>query len=275
MDFLQSIVLGVVQGLTEFLPISSTAHLRIVPALAGWRDPGAAYSAVVQIGTLLAVLVYFYRDLVTLAVAWAKGLVSKKPFEDPYSRLAWMIAAGTLPIGVCGLWFQDAIESTLRSLWVVSFALIGLAVVLGLAELVGSRRKSLSQIGWVGGVFIGCMQALALIPGASRSGVTITAGLFAGLKRADAARFSFLLSVPAVAASGLYELMHLAESGVGSVMWSSIIVATLTAFGSGYLAIAGLIHFLKKRSTLVFIAYRLILGVLIIVLMKNEIISPY
>lgn len=260
MDILQSIVLGLIQGLSEFLPISSTAHLRVVPALLGWSDPGAAFSAVVQLGTLAAVLVYFFKDLLGMAVAWGRGLLRRRPFAEPQARLAWILIIGTVPIGVIGLMFQDAIETTLRSLWVVALALIGLALLLMAAEFAGRRQRSMEQVGWWDGLLIGLVQALALIPGASRSGVTITAGLFAGLNRADAARFSFLLSVPAVAASGLYELAALAKSGVGQVDWLSVLLATGVAGLSGYLAIAGLIRFLQRRSTWVFIVYRILLG---------------
>jgi undecaprenyl-diphosphatase len=187
--------------------------------------------------------------------------------------MAWILIAGTVPIGVFGLLFQDSIETTLRSLWVVSCALIGLALLLLLSEVLGSRRRSMAQIGWRDGLLIGLAQALALIPGASRSGVTITAGLFCGLNRADAARFSFLLSVPAVAASGLYELMHLARGGVGEVDWLSVILATVAAFASGYAAIAGLIRFLQKRSTTVFIVYRILLGGSIVGLLLGGVLA--
>jgi len=273
MDPLQSIVLGLVQGLSEFLPISSTAHLRVVPALLGWADPGAAYSAVVQLGTLAAVLIYFFKDLLKMAVAWGRGLVERRPFVDPQARMAWIMIGGTIPIGVFGLMFQDAIETTLRSLWVVASALIGLALLLMAAEFASKRHRSMSQIGWLDGLLIGLAQTLALIPGASRSGVTITAGLFTGLNRADAARFSFLLSVPAVAASGLYELYALSRSGVGQVDWLSVVLATVVAGISGYLAIAGLIRFLQRRSSWVFIIYRILLGGAIIGMLAGGILA--
>lgn len=264
MEPLQAIVLGLVQGLTEYLPISSTAHLRILPALVGWPDPGAAFSAVVQLGTLLAVLVYFFRDLMGLARAFFLGLARRRPFAEPEARLAWLLVLGTLPIGVLGLLFQDAIETSLRSLWVVAAALAGLAVVLGLAERLGRRERGMRELGWGGGLLIGLAQALALVPGASRSGVTITAGLFVGLGRADAARFSFLLSVPAVAASGLYELVHLARHLPEGVPWLAVGLGTAAAFGSGYAAIAFLMRFLRTRSTWVFVGYRLALAALLV-----------
>ncbi len=276
MDFAKDILLGLVQGLTEFLPISSTAHLRVVPALLGWQDPGAAYSAVVQLGTLAAVLVYFFSDLWAMTKAWALGLVSGRPFAERDARLAWILIVGTLPVGVLGLLFQDLIETSLRSLWVVGAALIALALLLALAEAMGKRSRDQSEIGWLDGLWIGAAQALALIPGASRSGVTITAGLFLGLKRADAARFSFLLSVPAVAASGLYELWALIQAGAfaqGTISVPSLLLATLTAGVSGYLAIAGLIRFLQSRSTAVFILYRILLGASIFALVATGVLA--
>lgn len=260
MDPLQSTVLGLIQGLTEFLPISSTAHLRVIPALVGWPDPGAAFSAIVQLGTLLAVLVYFWADLLRLASAFFRGLARRAPFAEQDARLAWMILVGTLPIGVAGLLLKDLIETSLRSLWVVAAALAGLAVLLGLAEWLGKRQREMERLGWRGGLLIGLAQALALVPGASRSGVTITAGLFVGLSRADAARFSFLLSVPAVAASGLYELFDLAKASPGGIPWLAVGLGTAVAAVSGYAAIAFLLRFLQRRSTLVFIVYRLLLG---------------
>ncbi|HOX46672.1 MAG TPA: undecaprenyl-diphosphatase UppP [Myxococcota bacterium] len=274
MDPLQAIVLGLVQGLTEYLPISSTAHLRIVPALAGWPDPGAAFSAVVQLGTLLAVVVYFARDLWRLARAFALGLARRRPFAEPDARLAWLLLLGTLPIGLAGLACQDAIEGALRSLWVVSVSLAALALVLALAERVGRRSSALAGLGWGGGLAIGLAQALALVPGVSRSGVTITAGLFAGLTRADAARFSFLLSVPAVAASGLYELLQLVRELPEGVPWLAVGLGTAAAFASGLGAIAFLMRFLARHSTWVFVIYRLVLAAVLVVLLSCGILPP-
>ncbi len=273
MDPFQSIVLGLVQGLTEYLPISSTAHLRVIPALVGWPDPGAAYSAVVQLGTLLAVLVYFWSDLLRIAAAFFRGIARRQPFAEQDARLAWMIVVGTIPVGVAGLLFQDVIKTGLRSLWVVSGALAGLAILLGLAEWLGKRQRTMDRLGWTGGLLIGLAQALALIPGASRSGVTITAGLFVGLNRADAARFSFLLSVPAIAASGLYELLDLAKHSPGGIPWLEVGLGTVVAAVSGYAAIAFLLRFLQRRSTLVFIVYRLALGGLIAALLASGVLT--
>lgn len=274
MDPFQSIVLGLVQGLTEYLPISSTAHLRVVPALIGWHDPGAAFSAVVQLGTLLAVLVYFFRDLWQMAVAFFHGLFIARPFDDVKSRMAWVILIGTIPVGVIGLVFKDTIETELRSLWVVAGALVVLALVLWVAEKMGKRYMKMTQMGWGGGLLIGLAQALALIPGASRSGVTITAGLFVGLTREDAARFSFLLGVPAIAASGLYELWSLAKTSPHGVPWLSVGLGTAVAAVSGYFAIAFLIRFLQRHSTAVFIGYRIVLGISIAVLILTGLLVP-
>jgi len=213
MTLFQAIMLGIVQGLTEFLPISSTAHLKIVPALLGWSDPGAAFTAIIQIGTLAAVLIYFWRDIVSIVTAVISGLIKGRPLESNGARMGWMIAAGTIPIVVFGLLFKDQIETTLRSLYWISGALIGLAILLSLGEWNIKKRlssgrslKTMEQIGWKEALLIGLAQSIALIPGSSRSGVTITGGLFLNLSRETAARFSFLLSLPAVFAAGIFQL---------------------------------------------------------------------
>jgi undecaprenyl-diphosphatase len=272
MDLIQSSVLGLIQGLTEYLPISSTAHLRVLPALLGWPDPGAAYSAVVQLGTLLAVLVFFFRDLLTLFKAFVQGIRKGQPWAQAESRLAWLILLGTVPVGVVGLLFQEAIRTSLRSLWVVALALAGFALLLGLAESLGRRRQNMSQIGLKEGFLIGCAQALALIPGASRSGVTITAGLLLGLKRADAARYSFLLSVPAIFASGLFELFELAEVNPQGVPWLSVMIGTVVAAVSGYAAIAFLLRFLQRHSTWVFVCYRLLMAISLVLFLSSDLL---
>ncbi len=272
MSFFEAFILGVVQGLTEFLPVSSSAHLRIIPALLGWNDPGAAFTAVIQIGTLVAVLAYFRRDILRIGSAWARGLVSGKPFDDLDSRMGWMMIAGTIPIVVLGLLFKDAIETTLRSLYVVSAALIGLAVVLAFAEILvsnrnkqGKRQKELKDIGWGDALAIGFAQAMALIPGSSRSGVTITAGLFANLSRETAARFSFLLSLPSVLAAGLYQLYSERDALLGSQHdIAALAVATLASLVFGYASIAFLLYYLKTHTTYIFVAYRILIGVLIL-----------
>jgi len=268
---LESIVLGVVQGLTEFLPISSTAHLRIVPALFGWQDPGAAFSAVIQIGTVLAVLIYFRKDLWAMVMGLLRGLRAGRPLEDPHARLGLFIVAGTIPVVAGGLLFQKAIKSELRSLYVIAGSLIVVALAMAWAD----RRATLAKVreGSVGigdAVFVGVAQMFALIPGVSRSGSTIAAGLMRGLSRAEAARFSFLLSIPAVAGAGLKELLDLRkEGGLEGDGVMLVVVATLVSFVVGYAAIAGLIAFLKRRSVMVFVGYRIGLAILLLGLLAS------
>lgn len=273
MGVVEAIVLGLVQGLTEFLPISSTAHLRIVPALLGWRDPGAAFSAVIQLGTVVAVLVYFARDLVRLFAAMVRGLLSRRPFEHPDARLAWFLGVGTVPIGVFGLLFKDAIETELRSLYVIATALIALALVLFLVERAAKHTRPLGEATLKDALVVGACQAVALIPGSSRSGTTLTGGLFMGFRREDAARFSFLLSIPATALAGLFELKHLLEA-VERPPTFILVLATLVAFGSGMAAIEGLLRFLRSRSMLVFVIYRVALGALLFGLLSAGALEP-
>jgi undecaprenyl-diphosphatase len=270
-DVFQALVLGIVQGLTEFLPISSSGHLRIVPALLGWEDPGAAFTAVIQIGTLAAVLAYFRQDIVRIGRAWTRSLAGGGTKGDLDARMGWMVIVGTLPIVVCGLAFKDQIETSLRSLYVVAAAMIGLALLLAAAEAWvrarqrrGIAQKQLDQITWGDTLFTGLAQALALVPGSSRSGVTITAGLFAGMSRETAARFSFLLSLPSVFAAGAYQLYkargELLATGQDV---AALLVATFASLVVGYLSIAFLLSYLKTHTTYVFVAYRLLLGGLI------------
>jgi len=276
MSLLQAIVLGIVQGLTEFLPISSTAHLAVVPALLGWDDPGAAFSAVIQIGTLAAVVWYFRTDVVRIVGATLRGLLTAKPFASHDARLGWMIAFATVPIVVAGLLFKRHITSTLRSLYVISGSLILLALVLAVAELLAKKRsdagqpqRSLDQANWPDAIFVGLGQTLALIPGVSRSGITLTCGLLAGMTRETAARFSFLLSLPAIFAAGVYELYkERAELLASQSNIVNLLAATLVSGVVGYLAIAFLLRYLKTHSTWVFIAYRIALGLLLIALLQ-------
>ncbi len=265
LDIVQALILGIVQGLTEFLPISSTAHLRIVPALLGWPDPGAAFTAVVQIGTLAAVAAYFREDIARIGKAWWTLLVALRPVASLDARMVLMRIVATVPSVVCGLAFQDEIETQFRSLYVVAGALIGLAVVLlGAEALVRHRRragiasKQLEDVTWRDAVATGLAQALALVPGTSRSGVTITACLFQGLSREAAARFSFLLSLPAVAAAGLYQLVK-AHKVLLSTPDDAMALGVCTVASGivGYGSIAFLLRYLKTHSTFVFIAYRL------------------
>lgn len=272
MSFFEALILGIVQGLTEFLPISSSAHLRIVPALLGWEDPGAAFTAVIQIGTLVAVLAYFWRDIVRIGRAWGEGILTRKPFENLDARMGWMMIVGTLPIVILGILFKDSIETTIRSLYVVAVALIALSLVLALAELrvylrvrAGHPLRELKDLSWRDAITTGLAQSMALIPGSSRSGVTITAGLFAGMSRETAARFSFLLSLPSVLAAGLFQLKSNSEALLGSEQdVAALIVATLASFVSGYASIAFLLYYLRTHTTYLFVIYRISLGLLIL-----------
>ena len=269
MSLLEAVVLGIVQGLTEFLPISSTAHLRIVPAFAGWEDPGAAFTAVTQLGTMAAVVLYFRSDLVRISRAWWRSIGQRELRGELDARLGWYIVLGTVPIGIFGLLFKDQIETGARDLYLIGVALIVLGLILLLAERVGSHDRSLEQIRTRDGFSIGLAQALALIPGVSRSGATITAGLFMGLDRPAAARFSFLLSVPAVVLSGMLELgTILSGEEEGGDSLGALLVATLLAFASGYAAIAFLLRFLEGHTTAVFVAYRVVLGALVLALVS-------
>jgi undecaprenyl-diphosphatase len=273
MSLIEAIVLGLVQGLTEFLPISSTAHLRIVPELLGWKDPGAAYSAVIQLGTVAAVLLYFRGDLAKLTVAFFQGLWRRQPFATLESRLAWFVLVGTLPIGVCGLAFKNYIETSLRSLYIISASLIILALILFIVERLASHQRTLADMRWRDGLIIGAWQALALIPGSSRSGTTLTGALSLGLRREDAARYSFLLSIPATSLAGFFELKHLLEAD-SRPSTLALIVGTLVAFGSGWGAIAWLLRYLRTRSTMVFVVYRVALGLLLIGLLQAGVLQP-
>lgn len=282
MTLIEATILGIVQGLTEFLPVSSSAHLRIVPALAGWDDPGAAFSAIVQIGTLAAVLVYFRKDIFIIGGAVIRGMVRGRPMESNEARMGWMIAAGTIPIVLFGLLFKHEIETSLRSLYWISGALIGLALILALAERKIRNRlerdlplKSMENIGWKEALLIGLAQSIALIPGSSRSGVTITGGLLLNLDRATAARFSFLLSLPSVFAAGIFELYKTWGSITSSPDGiTNIAAATVTAGVVGYASIAFLLNYLKKHTTTLFITYRLMAGISILVLIAAGRLLP-
>jgi len=273
MGLLEAVVLGVVQGLTEFLPISSTAHLRIVPALLGWGDPGAAFSAIIQLGTVAAVILYFAKDLLRLTRAFFAGLFSGKPFDSVDARLAWYVLVGTVPVGVVGLLFKKAIESSLRSLYVIAVAMMALGLVLLLAERLAQHRRQIPEMTLRDGILIGLCQAVALIPGSSRSGTTLTGGLALGFKREDAARYSFLLSIPANTAAGVFQLkqiLHATERPSTALL----AVGTVVSFAVGMAAIAGLLKFLRTRSTLVFVVYRLLLGSALLALLFTGRLEP-
>jgi undecaprenyl-diphosphatase len=268
---LEAVVLGLVQGLTEFLPISSSGHLRIVPAFFGWEDPGAAFTAVIQLGTMAAVLLYFRKDLWGILTAFLRELRVPHRERSRDAKLGWYIGIGTIPIAVFGLLFSDQIESGARSLYLTGSMLIAFSFVMLAADRLGKRDRPIETLGAREGLAIGFAQALALIPGVSRSGATIAAGLLQGFDRAAAARFSFLLSVPAVVLSGLYQLRDI--GGEGGAALGPTLLATLLAFVSGYAAIAWLLRYLATHDLTVFIAYRIPLGILVLVLAATGTIS--
>lgn len=269
-SYLQAAVLGLVQGLTEFLPISSSAHLRVVGELMG-TDPGASFTAVTQLGTETAVVVYFARDIVRIVKAWVQALVGRRPHSDPDARMGWLIIVGSLPIGVLGFAFQDVIRDDLRNLWVVATMLWVFALLLGWADRRASEVKELRELTWRDGVLYGFAQALALIPGVSRSGGTITAGLLLGYSRAAAARYSFLLAIPAVYASGLFELR---EIGDGPVAWGPTILATVIGFAVALVVIHWFLKFVSTRGFGVFVVYRIVLAGVIYALLLTGAVSP-
>ena len=270
MDFVRAVVLGVVQGLTEFLPISSSAHLRIVPALLGWDDPGTAFTAVVQLGTMAAVVIYFWSDLWRIATTWLKSLTNEELRGELDARMGWYLIIGTVPIAVLGLLFKDQISNGARDLRLIGTTLIVLGLVLLYAERVGKRTKPVESLTTRDGVTVGLAQAAALVPGVSRSGSTITAGLFLGYTREAAARYSFLLSIPAVVLSGLFELKDVGSGGGYGI--GPTIVATILAFVVGYASIAWLLRYLVHHSTAVFVAYRVGMGALILILVATGVL---
>lgn len=274
MHFIEAIILGLVQGLTEFLPISSSAHLRILgELLPGAQDPGAAFTAITQIGTEAAVVVFFWRDIVRIIGNWFRSLAGRIPRNDPDARMGWLIIIGTIPIVVLGLLFQDQIETTLRSLWLVAGMLIFFGVLLGIADHVGSKKRALRDISVGQGLIFGGAQALALIPGVSRSGGTITAGLFMGFERAAAARYAFLLAIPAVFGSGFFQLFKSwDEPGMFSL--GETAVATVVAFVVALGVIAFFMNWISKHSFMPFVIYRVALGSLLLVLLATGVLQP-
>lgn len=266
-NIFQAAVLGIVQGLTEFLPISSTAHLKVVPVALGWGDPGVAFTAVIQLGSIAAVVWYFWRDLSQITVGAIKA-IRTSDYESYDFRMALGIALGTIPIVFFGLLIKvfvpDFDKSPLRSLAAIACASIVMSLVLGIAEKLGKRKRNFDNLGVQDGILMGLAQAMALMPGVSRSGSTLTAGLFMGLERATAARFSFLLGIPAITLAGLVELKDVLKEGLGGAGLLPIIVGVISALIFSYLSIAWLLRFLQTQSTWVFIWYRLVFGVLIL-----------
>ncbi len=282
MNLLEAILLGIIQGLSEFLPISSTGHLTVAGKLLNLvsvehPEQWTAFIAVIQLGTMVAVLIYFAKDILhIISDFFSDNFFNRKKFKEQSlnSRMGWYVILGSIPVVVIGLSFKDIIEGALtKNLYVISFSLIGLAIILGIAEKVASFKKDLDKITVKDSIVIGIAQAFALIPGSSRSGSTITGGLFMGLKRETAARFSFLLSIPAVFGSGLLELYH-SLSFIDSSMAINLAVATVVSGISGYFAIDFLLKFLKTHSTFLFIFYRIAAGLIILILIYTNIIQP-
>lgn len=272
MGWFEAIVLGIVQGLTEFLPISSSAHVSIVGQLLfEGRDPGAAFTAVTQLGTETAVLVYFWSDIVRIIKKWCLALVGRHERDDPDVRMGWLVIIGSIPIVVLGLLLQDAIDSSLRNLWITVAMLAGVAVVLYFADRVGERNsRELKELTWGHGLLYGLFQAAALIPGVSRSGATISAGLYMGYTREAATRYAFLLAIPAVFGSGVYKLKDI---GDGTTAWGPTIVATVLAFVVGYAVISWLIKFISTHSFRGFVYYRLGLAAVVAVLLLTGVLQ--
>lgn len=271
MSWLQAIILGISQGLTEFLPISSTAHEMIINHLIGWKDAGAAFTAFTQIGTETAVVIYFRKDIVDIISKWTQSLFNKQLRRHPHARMGWFVILGTAPIALFGVLFKDAIEGSLRNLWVVSATLIVVGVLLWLADVKAKHVKTEDDLNFGESTVFGLGQALALIPGVSRSGATISAGLFMGYKREVAARYAFLLAIPAVFASALFQVPNISQDDF--VNWPATIVATIVAFVVGYIVIAQLMKYLATKTFLPFVIYRLALGVILIGLLATNTIS--
>ncbi|MEV0373513.1 undecaprenyl-diphosphate phosphatase [Streptomyces sp. NPDC050636] len=283
MTWFESFVLGLVQGLTEFLPISSSAHLRLTAAFAGWHDPGAAFTAITQIGTEAAVIIYFRKDIGRIISTWARSLFNRELRHNHDAQMGWLVIVGSIPIGVLGLTLKDAIEGPFRDLRLIATTLIVMGVVLGIADRLAARdelggrhraakqRKSLDDLTVRDGLLYGVCQAMALVPGVSRSGATISGGLLMGYTRESAARYSFLLAIPAVVASGVFELK---DAGEGHVSWGPTIFATLIAFVVGYAVIAWFMKFISTKSFMPFVIYRILLGIVLFALIAAGVLAP-
>ena len=285
MSWFESLILGLVQGLTEFLPVSSSAHLRLTAAFAGWEDPGAAFTAITQIGTETAVLIYFRKDIARIISAWSRSLTNKAMRGDHDAQMGWLVIIGSIPIGVLGVTLKDQIEGPFRDLRITATTLIVMGIILGVADRLAARdetggkhraakeRKSLKDLSVKDGLIYGVCQAMALVPGVSRSGATISGGLLMGYTREAAARYSFLLAIPAVLASGAFELKDASESG--HVSWGPTVFATIIAFAVGYAVIAWFMKFITTKSFMPFVYYRIALGVVVIVLVSMGALSPH
>lgn len=262
MDWLQAIVLGIVQGLTEFLPISSSAHQSIVGRLFGGEDPGSAFTAITQLGTEAAVLVYFRKDIANIIRAWCSAVLGKIPHSDPDARLGWMVIVGSIPIGVLGLAFKDVITGPARNLWITATMLLVFALVIAYADRRATQVKEIKDLSIKDGVSYGLWQSLALVPGVSRSGGTIAGGLFMGYTREAAARYSFLLAIPAVLLSGFQQLFDIADEPTQPA-WGPIAVATVISFVIGYAVIAWLLRYISSHNFTIFVVYRIVLALVL------------
>jgi undecaprenyl-diphosphatase len=275
MNVWQAAVLGIVQGATEFLPISSSAHLIVLPWLFDWPEPGLAFNVALHLGTLSAVLAYFWRDLIQIGRAWFAGLIRLRPFEESASRLGWAVIIGSVPAGLAGFFLNDVIDHFFHSggggdtaIVFTSLLLIVFGFVLWLAERYGTQRRSLGELGLRDGLVVGLAQALAPLPGVSRSGSTITASLFLGFARPAAARFSFILGIPAIAGAGLLETLKLVETGLPAEQRVLFVTGVASAAITGFLAIAFLLRFLQRYSTSIFIVYRIALGLVLLLVVS-------
>lgn len=271
MDFFRAVVLGVLQGLTEFLPISSSAHLAIFPKFFGWDDPGAAYTAVIQIGTEIAVLLYFWRDIWTIGSGWVRGVFSREAREAPEWRMGWFVIIGSIPIVLLGLILQDAIDREFRNLWVIGTTLIVLGIVLGIAERIGRKSSPIENLTMKHAILLGLAQAGALVPGVSRSGATISMGLLLGYERAAATRYAFLLAIPAVVGAGIFKLKDI--GGDNAYGTGPTIVGTVVSFVVGLAVIHWLLKYVSTHSYTPFVVYRMGLGALVLVLVGTGVIT--
>jgi undecaprenyl-diphosphatase len=273
MGWFEALVLGIVQGLTEFLPISSSAHQSIVGQFFGGEDVGSAFTAISQLGTEAAVIIYFRHDIATIIKNWVLSLLGRVPRDDPAARMGWLVIIGSVPIVVLGLLFQDKIDSALRNLWITAAMLAGFGIVIGVADRLARNTRPLEQLTWGHGVVFGLAQSLALIPGVSRSGATIAAGLALGYKREAAARYAFLLAIPAVLGSGLFKLLDISTDPVPPA-WGPIILATVVAFFVGYAVIAWLLRYISTHDFAPFVIYRLVLAAVVVVLLLTGVLEP-
>jgi undecaprenyl-diphosphatase len=273
-DIIKAVILGIIQGLSEFLPISSTAHLRIIPSFFGWEDIGAAYTAVIQVGTMIAIIIYFWKDLYNMFTSFISSIKEKTYLSKPDTKLLFMVCIGTIPILIFGYLFKDFIRHEFRSMYVMAGSMIIFSFVILAGEKYTKRNISIEKLTLTDSIIIGFFQSLALIPGTSRSGSTITGGFFRNMDRESAARYSFLLSIPAIMISGVYELYsERASLFINGNSTISLIIATVVSGLVGYISIWFLLSYLKKHSLMIFIIYRILFGILILILLSTKFIS--